>query len=131
MVEEGAEGLAPPVPTQLTVTPLTGLAPASVTRTLSGVASVAPIVSVWALPAFKAIAVAAPAVPVAVKVTGLPLSPVEVAVRVLLPALGPRVQDVTWAMPLPFVAIGVVGFTVPPPTVTAKVTFVPFTGLLN
>ena len=35
VVEEAAEGFAPPVPTQLTVAPLTGLAPASVTRTLS------------------------------------------------------------------------------------------------
>jgi hypothetical protein len=68
--------------------------------------------------------------PVAVKVAGLPVMPVPVAVavRLLAPATGPRVQDVTAATPFTSVAIGVVGFTVPPPLATAKVTPTPATG---
>src|SRR5437762_13813942 len=64
---------------------------------------------------------AAPAVAVAVKVTGLPVSPLAVAVRVLVPGVVPSVHDVTAAMPLPFVAT-LVGLAVPPPDVTAKAT---------
>jgi hypothetical protein len=74
---------------------------------------------------------AAPVVPVAVKVTGLPPSPLDVAVSVFVPAVVPRVQDVATAIPLPSVLTGVVGLTVPPPDVTAKVTATPPTGLLN
>jgi hypothetical protein len=77
-----------------------------------------------------AIEVAAPAVPVAVNVTGLPLRVPEVAVRVFVPAVGPRVQETAVAMPLVLVDTGVVGFTVPPPAVTAKVTATFATGLL-
>jgi hypothetical protein len=76
-------------------------------------------------------AAAAPVVPVAVNVTGLPASPLEVAVRVLVPVVVPRVQDVTAAMPLPLVVTVVVGVTVPPPEATANVTATPPTGLLN
>jgi hypothetical protein len=78
-----------------------------------------------------AIVLAAPVVPVAVKVTGLPGRPLDVAVRVLVPAVVPNVQDVTAAMPLPLVVTGVVGLTVPPPDATANVTATPATGLLN
>src|SRR3989442_11571566 len=53
---------------------------------------------------------AAPVVPVAVKVTGLPVSPAAVAVSVFVPAVVPSVHDVTAAMPLPFVAT-LVGLT--------------------
>src|SRR5260370_22535400 len=74
--------------------------------------------------------VAAPAVPVAVNVTGLPVRVPEVAVRVFVPAAGPRVQETAVAMPLALVDTGVVGFTVPPPAVTAKVTATFATGLL-
>src|ERR1041385_4470014 len=73
----------------------------------------------------------APVVPVAVKVTGLPVSPPDVAVRLFVPAVVPRVHDVTAAMPFALVVTGVVGLTVPPPEATAKVTATPATGLLN
>ena len=71
---------------------------------------------------------AAPAVPVAVKVTGLPVRPEAVAVRVFVPAVGPRVHDVAAAMPsAPVVAVG--GVTVPLPGAAAKFTVTPPTGL--
>src|SRR5438093_5459160 len=76
-----------------------------------------------------AIDVAAPAVPVAVNVTGLPVSPVEVAVSEFGAAVGPSVHDVTAATPLAFVVTGVVGVTAPPPDATANVTLTPPTGL--
>src|ERR1700739_5024574 len=69
--------------------------------------------------------------PVAVNVTGLPVRVPEVAVRVLVPAVVPRVQLVTAAIPLAFVVTAVVGFTVPPPDATANVTLTPATGLLD
>jgi hypothetical protein len=77
------------------------------------------------------VALTVPAVPVAVNVTGLPLRPVAVAVRVLLPATVPRVHVVGAATPLLPVATAVVGTTVPPPEATANVTLVPATGLLK
>src|SRR5207245_5150789 len=70
---------------------------------------------------------AAPATPVAVNVTGLPVRPVAVAVNVFGPAAVPSVQDVTAAIPLAFVSTAVVGLTVPPPVATAKVTATPAT----
>src|SRR5690348_1382560 len=73
--------------------------------------------------------VAAPGVPVAVMVTGLPESPAAVAVRVFVPAVLPRVQLVTAATPAALVSTGVVGATTPPPPVTANVTAAPGTGL--
>src|SRR5712692_4266935 len=73
--------------------------------------------------------VAAPAVPVAVNVTGLPISASAVAVKVFGPAVVPSVQEVTAAMPLAFVSTAVVGLTVPPPVATAKVTAMPATEL--
>src|SRR5256885_741822 len=80
-------------------------------------------------PELSATAAAAPAVPVAVNVTGLPVSVPEVAVSVFGPAVGPNVQDVTVAIPLAPVVTGVVGVTVPPPDPTANVTLTPPTGL--
>jgi hypothetical protein len=74
---------------------------------------------------------AAPVVPVAVNVTGLPVRPLDVAVRVFVPAVVPSVQDVAAAIPLALVLTGVVGVTAPPPEATAKVTATPATGLLN
>src|SRR5207249_10143611 len=68
------------------------------------------------------------AVAVAVKVTGLPVSPLALAVRVLVPGVVPSVHDVTAAMPLPFVA-PLVGLTVPPPDVAVNVTVTSATGL--
>jgi hypothetical protein len=77
-----------------------------------------------------AICVAVPAVPVAVNVTGLPLSEPDVAVSVLVPAAGPRVQLPTVAMPFASV-VWVPPVTLPPPVVTAKVTATPATGLFD
>src|SRR6266852_6404350 len=72
---------------------------------------------------------AGPATPVAVKDTGLPVKAPAVAVNVFVPATAPSVQDVTAAMPPALVVTAVVGFTVPPPPVIAKVTATPATGL--
>src|SRR5438093_478128 len=114
-------GLTVPPPeatANMTLTPPTGLPFASRTITEGATGTAVPAVAVWPLPALMAICVAAPTVPVAVKVTGLPASPVAVAVRVLLPAVGPRVHDVTAAIPLLPVVTGVIGLTVPPPEAT-------------
>ena len=71
---------------------------------------------------------AVPAVPVAVKVAvRVPLL-IE-AVKVLVPAVVPKVQLVTAAIPLALV-VTEVGVTVPPPPATANVTETPDTGLL-
>jgi len=67
-------------------------------------------------------------VPVALKVTGEPLSEPLVAVRVLELAVVPRVQLPTVAMPEASV-VASVPVTEPPPEVTAKVTGTPETGL--
>jgi hypothetical protein len=122
-----------PVAASTTVAPLTGLPVASFTVTVM-VETVAPELAVI-VPGTAAtsdwLALGAPAVPVAVKVSGLPASPLDVAVRVLVPAVVPRVQDVTAAIPLALVVTDVVGLTVPPPEATANVTATPATGLLN
>src|SRR4029078_10695772 len=70
-------------------------------------------------------------VPVAVNTAGLPatLVPDTVAVSWFAPATGPSSPDVTAAMPLPPVATGTAGVTIPPPPVTANVTKTPCIGL--
>ena len=73
--------------------------------------------------------VAAPAVPVAVKVSGEPVRPGLVAVSVLAPAVVPSVQLPTVAMPDALV-VADAPVTEPPPEATAKVTATPATGLL-
>jgi hypothetical protein len=73
--------------------------------------------------------VTVPTVPVAVNVTGEPESPDTVAVSVFVPAVVPRVQEVTAAIPEEFVDTVVEGRRDPPPDATAKVTAVPDTGL--
>ena len=133
-VVTGVVGVAVPPPeatAKVTATPPTGFPFASRTITDGFTATAVPAVADCPLPAFTAIEPAAPAVPVALNVTGLPESPVAVAVSVLGPAVGPRVHDVTAAIPSAPVATAVVGFTVPPPEPTAKVTATPPTGLLN
>src|SRR5205814_549144 len=70
-----------------------------------------------------------PTVPVAVNVTGLPVSPVAVAVSVLSPGSSPSVQDVV-AIPLALLEV-VMGFAVPPPPVTSNRTPTRATGLPN
>jgi hypothetical protein len=124
-----------PVPdaAKVTVAPLTGLPNASFTVTVSVVALEPELAVIVPGAAVSVVwlALGGPAVAVAVNVTGLPVSVPEVAVRLFAPATVPRVQDMAFAIPLGFVDTGVVGFTVPPPDVTAKVTATPATGLLN
>src|SRR5712691_9483931 len=118
----------PAAAANVTETPDTGFPFASRTTTDGAVATAVFTVAVWPLPALTAMLPALPAVPVAVKVTGLPVSPDAVAVRVFTPALVPSVQDVTAASPPAVVVTGAVGFTVPPPVATANVTATPETG---
>jgi hypothetical protein len=87
----------------VTATCATGFPFASLTITEGGVLTAVPAVADWLVALFAAIVAAAPAVPVAVKVTGLPLKPVEVAVSVFAPAVALSVQLPTVAMPLPLV----------------------------
>jgi hypothetical protein len=121
------------VAASVTVAPLTRFPPASLTVMVI-VEALEPVLAVidpGAAATSDWLALGAPAVPVAVKVTGLPVRPVDVAVRVFAPAVVPSVQDVTAAIPPALVVAGVVGLTVPPPDATAKVTATPATGLLN
>src|ERR1700756_268692 len=91
-VVTGVVGFTVPPPdatANVTPTPATGLPFTSFTTTEGGVVTAVPAVAVWPLPVLTAIWVAAPAVPVALKVTGLPASVPAVAVRVLAPAVEP------------------------------------------
>src|SRR5882724_8813533 len=119
----------PAAAANVTETPDTGFPFASRTITEGAVATAVFTVAVWPLPALTAMLPALPAVPVAVNVTGLPVSPGAVALRVFAPAVVPSVQDVTAASPAAVVVTGAVGFTVPPPVATANVTATPATGL--
>ena len=82
-------------------------------------------------PALIAICVAGPATALAVNVIGLPPRPAEVAVKVLLlaPAVAPRVQPPTVAIPEAFVLCDP-PVRLPPPVPMANVTATPDTGLL-
>ena len=73
--------------------------------------------------------VTAPDTPVAVKVTGEPLSELLVAVIVLAPWAVPSVQEPTVAIPEELV-VAVRPVPEPPPEATANVTLTPDTGLL-
>lgn len=68
-------------------------------------------------------------VAVAANVNGLPVKPVLVASNVFAPAVDPRVQLPTAAIPLASV-VAVVPVILPPPEATEKVTETPETGLL-
>ena len=117
----------------VTVAPLTGLSKPSRTVTVMVVA-LEPVLAVMD-PGVAATsdrpALGAAARPVALKMTGLPLSPDETAVSVFVSAFVPSVHEVTVAMPLALVVTGVVGTTVPLPAAAANVTDTPATGLLN
>ncbi len=117
----------------VTTTPLwlTGLPLASSSCSTGCWANATPLCAALDGGVVKASRAAAPTVPLAVNVTGLPLipDPVAVAVNVLVPAVVPSVHDVTVEIPLPLVVTGVVGFTVPPPDAAANVTGTPATGL--
>src|SRR5437660_7703337 len=88
---------------KVTATPVTGFPFASFTITDGGELTAVPAVAVWLVGLFAAIVAAAPAVPVAVKVTGRPGRDPDVAVRVFEPAVALNVQLPTVAMPLPLV----------------------------
>src|SRR5439155_12929912 len=115
----GPSAALTPAPPRFTALPL-----ASSSCSTGCWASATPFCAVPDGAVVKATRPAAPAVPSAVKVTGLPLipDPAAVAVSVLVPAVGPRVHDVSAAIPLPLVVTGVVGSAVPLPEATWKVT---------
>src|SRR5205823_1138608 len=87
-----------------------------------------PAMADWLVGLFAAIVAAAPAVPVAVKVTGLPESDPDAAVSVFGPAVGLSVQEVRAAIPSVPVLTAVVGVTVPLPAAGVNVTATPSTG---
>jgi hypothetical protein len=124
----------PPVAVSVKVTlkPETTLPCESLTIT-DGAATAEPTDAVCDVALFAVKLAATSAVPVAVNVTGLPLSPLTVAETVLAPAVVPSVQVVSAAMPAPFVVTvpPLAGDVVPLPPVTVKVTTVPCTGLLK
>src|SRR5213592_1862696 len=91
-------------------------------------ATAVPTVAACVSPAWIVSCVAAPAMAVAVNVTGVAVP--AVAVSVLAPADVPSVQDVIVAIPLASVMTAV-GFTVPLPDATAKRTGTPAVGLSN
>ena len=81
-------------------------------------------------PVFRAICVAAPAVPAAVNVTGEPMRLSFVTVNVFDPTDVPSIQLPTVAIPLAFVVTDA-PVTEPPPVATTNVMFTPIAGLLN
>src|SRR2546430_5736639 len=87
----------------VTATSATGFPFASFTITDGGDVTAVPAAADWLVALFAAIVAAAPAVPVAVNVTGLPDKVPELAVNVFEPAVALRVQLPTVAMPLPLV----------------------------
>src|SRR5205814_5574200 len=115
----------------VTTTPiwLTGLPLASCSCTTGCCCSGAPLCAVLDGGVVSASLFAAPAVPCAVNVTGLPVRPAAVAVSRLGPAAELRVQEVAAAIPSVPVGTGVVGVTVPLPASVANVTATPATGL--
>src|SRR5256884_6310391 len=124
----GSTDPPPDAAAHVTVTPATGLPFASLTSTMCGVCRRVATCPVRLSPELLAIVAAAPAVAVAVKITGLPVSPLAVARAVSVRAVVPRVQEVAVATPLPFVVTGVAGSTVPLAPVALNVTATPETG---
>jgi hypothetical protein len=119
----------PPEPAaKVTEVAETALPKLSVTFTEGAVETLVFTVALWPLPVLTAIELAAPAVPVAVNVTGDPASPDAVAVKLLAPVVVPSVHEPTVAIPPAFV-VAPPPATEPPPEATAKVTDVPDTGL--
>src|SRR3989475_5101616 len=117
----------------VTTTPLwlTGLPLASSSCSTGCWANATPLCAALDGAVVKATRPAAPAVPSAVNVTGLPLipDPAAVAVSVFVPVVGPSVQEAAAAIPFAPVATAVVGSTVPLPDATRKVTATPCTRL--
>src|SRR5204863_4630730 len=104
-------GLTVPLPdatAKRTGTPAVGLSSWARTSTAGGVATAVPTVADCVLPAWIVSCVAWPAVPVAVKVTGVPV-PAAVAVSVLAPAVVPSVHAIAEAIPFASVGTAVSG----------------------
>src|SRR5205807_1732313 len=118
---------SPGATANVTATPVTGFPFASLTITDGGALTAVPAVADWLVALFAAIVAAAPAVPVAVKVTGLPESDPDVAVKVFEPAVALNVQPPTVATPLVLV-VWLPPVIVPFPGATANVTATPTTG---
>src|SRR5206468_4927871 len=114
----------------VTTTPLwlTGLPLASWSWSTGCWANATPLCPALDGAVVKATRPAAPAVPSAVDVTGLPVSPLDAAVRVLVRAVVLRIQLPTVAIPLPFV-VWVPPVTLPLPAAGANVTATPATAL--
>src|SRR5436853_1928928 len=100
---------------------------ASFTITDGGDVTAVPAVADWLVGLFAAIVAAAPAVPVAVNVTGLPDKVPELAVNVFEPAVALSVQLPTVATPLALV-VWLAPVIVPFPGATANVTATCATG---
>src|SRR3989475_2502430 len=111
-------GLSVAVPT--TPLGLTGLPLASSSCSTGCWANATPLCAALDGAVVKATRPAAPAVPSAVNVTGLPVSPLDVAVSGFVPAGGLRVQLPPGAVPLPFV-VWVPPAARPPPRAGAQV----------
>src|SRR5207302_1021226 len=105
----------------------TGFPFPSFTITDGGDVTAVPAVAGWLVALFAVIVAAVPAVPAALKVTGLPLKPVEVAVSVFGPAVALSVQLPTVATPLALV-VWLAPVIVPFPGATANVTATCATG---
>src|SRR2546430_1980123 len=100
----GLVGVTVPLPAagvNVTATCATGFPFASFTITEGGVLTAVPAVADWLVGLFAAIVAAAPAVPVAVNVTGLPDNVPELAVKVLQPAVALSVQLPSFPHPRP------------------------------
>src|SRR5438105_11070750 len=126
----GLVGVTVPLPAagvNVTATCATGFPCASFTITEGGVLTAVPAVADWLVGLFAAIVAAAPAVPVAVKVTGLPERDPDVAVKVLSPAVALSVQLPTVATPLALV-VWLAPVIVPFPGATANATATCATG---
>src|SRR5437868_4726748 len=104
----------------VTATCATGFPFASFTITEGGDVTAVPAGADWLVGLFAAIVAAAPAVPVAVNVTGLPDKVPELAVNVFEPAVALNVQLPTVATPLALVG-SLAHTTVPHPRSTADV----------
>jgi hypothetical protein len=115
----------PPVTANVTEAPATAFPFASLTVTDGGTGTGVPPVAVWPSPAVLVIEAAAPAVPVAVNVTGVRL-PVD-ATSVFAPAVVPRLQPPTVAIPDEFVTTAAPE-TEPPPLPTTNPTATPAIG---
>jgi len=132
VVPEGVRVLPVPVAESFTGAPLTAFPDASSTVTVI-VEALAPLLAVIGLGAAVVedrLELGEAGVPVAAKITGLPLIPPgdAVAVSVFGPAMVLSVQELTVATPSVPVAIGVVGSTVPLLRPVANVTSTPATG---